>query len=862
MHSGYLATRNALLLDAGEMGAGMAHDHEEHNELTQLEAQKRYRQVSSVDYEIALKLDAESETYQGLAVIHFNYSPTEEQWLSIDFITLSLLEIELNGQKCLSYQKRPFFVEIPTKELIPGRNEIRFQYENSFDHGGSGFHRFVDPEDGSVYLHTDFEPFDAHRLFPCFDQPDIKAHYALSVEGPDSWVYLHNTAVMLQIQHDQNRYLIQFEPTPLFSTYLFSLVAGPYSSWHSTYRDIPLGVHCRKSLAQYVQSQDAENIFEITSESFAFLEEYFDYPYPYKKYDQVFVPEFNFGAMENVACVTFSERMIFRHEVTYNEKLNRANTITHEMVHMWFGDLVTMKWWDDLWLNESFADYLSYYTMSKGKLFPDALEHFYTRKEWAYWQDQLSTTHPIAAKAANTTEAFSNFDGISYAKGAAVLRQLQYRLGEERFRDAVRLYFKRFQNSNTTFSDFLGVFSEVSGEELRPWSEQWLTTTGVNRIDYEWQEQNLIVRQDQDVTREHRFAYMGFKRNQEAFQKIFEGDLLLTEREAFLSLPEADFLICNAYDYDYVKIRLRRQELEMLSQILSSLEESFHRRMVWGTMWQMVLDAELSPMIFMQTAAEQADLESNISILNSQIVTKMQQTMRHYLNSGKRSFWMSQLFLAAMTQLRDYDHTKEQQILWFRLLLTCADGDDDFDILDDVLSSRLKFPQLEMDQEKRWDIITRMVAFGYQRGIEYLGEEQKRDTSDLGQKRYMQAFISQPDETVKRKFWERVLAADASESTDFLRRAMEGFHWLHQDSLLVGYQEKFLDGLEGMYQKNNLHLFSAYSHLLFPFWEGSELFLQRIKSRLEDSALPPLVRKELLEHRDNLQRKIKVLTNQ
>ncbi|EMO77852.1 peptidase family M1 [Leptospira kirschneri str. 200801925] len=461
------------------------------NILTQTEAIERAEQIKQVSYEIHLDLKAGSSTYQGETKISFFYTGKGKGKLKIDFVTKKIEVFLLNGKDFSDYTKMDSFLDLPVNSLNVGKNEIKILYTNDYNHSGSGFHQFQDPSDGSEYLHTDFEPFEAHRMFPCFDQPDLKATYELSLIGPKDWKYVHNT-LPIKEKIQKERIEIHFQKTALFSTYLFALISGPYEVWEDHYKNIPLRILCRKSLSKYM---DAENIFAITKESFGFLESYFDLPYPYGKYDQIFVPEFNMGAMENVGAVTFSEHYIFRSPRIYSEYLGRANTIYHEMVHMWFGNLVTMKWWNDLWLNESFADYLSYYAMSQGKLFPDALEHFYVREEWAYREDQLSTTHPIAGSAENTLDAISNFDGISYSKGASVLRQLMYYIGEDSFRNAMRKYFQKFKNSNTIQNDFLDTMTESSGIDIRNWSKEWLDTTGVNTLLPIWKENRLFIRQ-------------------------------------------------------------------------------------------------------------------------------------------------------------------------------------------------------------------------------------------------------------------------------------------------------------------------------------------------------------------------------
>src|SRR5688572_17549589 len=373
---------------------------------------------------------------------------------------------------------------------LAAENEIVVTADHAYEHTGVGLHRFVDPVDGAVYLHTQFEPFDAHRVFPCFDQPDLKATFSFEVEAPAGWEVISNGAVSAR-PADGAAGRWQFATTEKMSTYITALVAGPYHFVHRTHfpggsgvspgeRSIGMGLYCRQSLAQYL---DADEIFDVTAAGFDFFEEAFGQPYAFGKYDQLFVPEFNFGAMENAGCVTFSERHIFRSKVTEAEREARADTILHEMAHMWFGDLVTMRWWDDLWLNESFATFASYLGLVEATRFRAAWTTFASAwKTWAYRQDQLPSTHPIVADAPDIETMKTNFDGITYAKGASVLRQLVAWVGQKEFLDGVRNYFARHAWGNTELPDFLGALEEASGRDLGSWASEWLSQAGVNTL--------------------------------------------------------------------------------------------------------------------------------------------------------------------------------------------------------------------------------------------------------------------------------------------------------------------------------------------------------------------------------------------
>ncbi|EPG66615.1 aminopeptidase N [Leptospira wolffii] len=834
------------------------------NILTQQEAMLRSAQISDVSYSLKLKLEKGSQEYEGETSVRFVYSGGKKGSVKVDFVSKKIEILWLNGKEEKDYEKKDSYLLIPGNSLNEGKNELKIRYLNRFDHSGSGFHKFVDPADQAEYMHTDFEPFEAHRLFPSFDQPDLKADYELEVTGPSEWTYVHNTVPASETKNADKK-TIRFHKTKKFSTYLFSLIVGSYSVWEDKAGDIPLRILCRKSLAKYM---DADNIFAITKEAFGFLQKYFDVPYPYGKYDQIFVPEFNMGAMENVGAVTFSESYIFRSPRIYSEYLNRANTIYHEMVHMWFGNLVTMKWWNDLWLNESFADYLSYYSMSKGKLFPDALEHFYVREEWAYREDQLSTTHPIAGKAENTLEAISNFDGISYSKGASVLRQLMYYVGEEKFRDAMRLYFKRYAEKNTVLGDFLSCMSETSGIDIRGWSKEWLETTGVNTLSPVSQNGRLFLSQSPSETnrllRTHALQAALFREESGKLKEVWRKRILVKGPETLLEEGDKqngnDLLLLNTEDYAYAKTYLGKNALPVLKRSLHTLEDRFARRIVWGSLWQMVRDAELSPREFLELALDQGLKEPDLSVRNSHILTKALTVIDHYIPEKEKRKWSDRLNAIAKEKSVKAENPEQEQILWFRILENTSKSPEQLSYLKELLDGKKSIPGISMDQERRWVILSRLSAYGDPESKTRIDGEEQKDGTDLGAKKAFLARVSFPDPENKKSSWERFLKPAEGESTDFLRYGMRGFQWDHQKELLLSFTDFYFESVIGVYEKRDPHFASAFGHLMFPSFEPDPKLLQRTQEFLDKHPnLPELLRKDLLQQRDDIARTLRVL---
>ena len=722
------------------------------NDLTKLQAEERKKQIQKVNYRIQLIIDKRSLDYKGRTTISFDFKKqNRSDKLIVDCIAKEIKYILLNGKKLNNYEKDEFWIYIPTKELKPCNNTIEISHINNYDNTGSGFHRFIDPEDNEVYIHTDFEPYDAHRLFPCFDQPDLKATYILTVTGPKEWKYIHNTKISNQ-HVEESLITINFEKTKRFSTYIFALVVGPHMVWEDNYKNIPLKLYCRKSLAKYL---DPENFFEITKESFNFLEEYFDIPYPYKKYDQIFVPEFNFGAMENVACVTFTEHYIFRSKKLYSQYLSRANTIFHEMVHMWFGNLVTMKWWNDLWLNESFADYLSYYAMSKGKLFPDAFEYQLSRKEWAYMEDQLSTTHPIVGSAEDTADAFANFDGISYSKGAAVLKQLTYFIGEENFRKGIQNYLKKFYGENTVLDDFLNCMSKSSGINIIEWSKKWLETTGVNTLKLCGENNKWNIKQtpseNNDQIRNHAIMYESYKIEGKKVVLNKKNKIIISEENTKFDFEEmGDFVLLNAQDHDYVKIHFRKNDLHFIYNYLNDINDRFTKRIIWGNLWQMVRDNVLSPLWYLKLVKKYSAEEKDPTVLQEQMLQKANGIRINYLIEKYKNEWSKKLYDLAYQNLRK-GQNDQFQIAWFNILLGCADTKSQLGELKSILNREINFKNLEIDQDKRWNIITKLCAYGDSDYEKLINKEKLKDPGDLGQKRAFMARVSIPEPQMKKK---------------------------------------------------------------------------------------------------------------
>ncbi|MFN2569128.1 MAG: aminopeptidase N, partial [Candidatus Dormibacteria bacterium] len=556
--------------------------------LTRAEAAQRAALLSHTSYDIALTLHDSPgrDTFESITTIEFDCArPGASTFLDLD--APSVDRIEINGE--------PVSVDafedhrIALNGLIGGRNTVRVVAACAYQHTGVGLHRVVDPVDERIYLFTHFEPFDAHKVFACFDQPDLKGPFSMHVTAPQAWKVISNGAVEREEAQPGSQRLTHFAPTPPISTYLAAVVAGPFHAVFADHGNIPLGLFCRESLASHL---DPEEIFEITRQGLDFFAEYFQIAYPFGKYDQLMVPEFNMGAMENPGCVTFNEAYVFRSKVTDASRSRRSNTILHEMAHMWFGDLVTMRWWDDLWLNESFATYMATLAVYEATRFRDSYVDFANAtKSWAARQDQLPSTHPIAADMVDTESVRLNFDGITYAKGASVLRQLVAWVGDDPFREGLRQYFRDFQWSNATLAEFLAALERSSGRELGSWSREWLETAGIATLRPESTAENgryteLAVIQsaspEHPTLRSHRLAlgFYSFNGGDELRRtRRLEIDVHGPRTEVVEAVGEAvpDLLLINDGDLAFAKVRLDPRSTATLVASMRKIDDPLSR---------------------------------------------------------------------------------------------------------------------------------------------------------------------------------------------------------------------------------------------------------------------------------------------
>jgi aminopeptidase N len=824
------------------------------NALRQAEAEARYAQITDVRYALELEVDATSLTYEGRVTVRFGHrEPDTGTWL--DFTGGDILSLEVNGVACSPERVTPHRLSLQGSLLGP-ENEVRIAYRNPYDRTGVGFHRFVDPEDGEVYLYTDFEPFNAHRLFPSFDQPDLKAVFDVTVTAPAAWEVIANGAEVGRDDAGGGRSRRTFGNLAPFSTYLFAILAGPYAGRHEE-GDIRLGLYCRRSLLPYL---DHEEIFEVTRQGFRFYEDTFGRPYPFGKYDQVFVPEYNSGAMENVGAVTYNESQVFRDPPTENQRLSRAEVILHELAHMWFGNLVTMKWWDGLWLNESFATYISFVAMDRATRFQACWQNFLGAiKAWAYREDQKPTTHPIAGTVADTDETFLNFDGITYGKGAAVLKQLHATLGDDAFVRGLQGYFARHAFGNTTIDDFLSALGEAAGRDLGPWSLAWLERSGVNVIRPVRSAGAIGLIQEPGsgdaILRPHRLTIGYYRRATDGVLRcVASEDVDLTgPTRALPSAPaDPDLIWPNLGDHGYARFFIDPPSLRCVEEHLTDVEDPLVRQGLWGTLWEMVRSAAISPPHYLRIGLRFLPKEPAEELLDGNL-GRMASALAFYVDPASQGEHGHAWVEVAVEEAKRAREGSDRALMWTRDAVGFVRSAADAHRLLSWLEGEGPLGQT-MDQGLRWRVLTRGAAFGLP-GIEaLLDAEAARDGSDRGVKARFAAGAALPDPKNKAALWSRFVSPGVEDSADLLKAAMGTFFWPHQAALLQPFAHAFFTDLPQVLAALDLEYASrGFARLLAPTPLADAHLVARAKAALGETS-QPVLRRLLLELADELER--------
>ncbi|WP_159149599.1 aminopeptidase N, partial [Dietzia lutea] len=731
--------------------------------LTRADAAARSELLSVESYDVEIDLTDGSGgpgtgTFRSRTVVRFSCArPGAETF--IDLRSAVIRSAVLNGRELFpTGEENRYDDEVGlTLPDLQESNELVVDADLAYTTTGEGLHRMVDPADGEVYLYSQFETADAKRVFACFDQTDLKASYTLTVTAPERWVVVANTLAE-ESPAEGGGVVHHFAPTEIMSTYLVALIAGPYHVVEDVYTDehgtIPLRLLCRASLAEYL---DADRLFAETKEGFGFYHREFGLPYAFGKYDQIFVPEFNAGAMENAGAVTFLEDYVFRSRVTGYRYERRNETILHEMAHMWFGDLVTMRWWDDLWLNESFATFASVLAQVDATQYTEAWTTFANvEKSWAYRQDQLPSTHPVAADMTDLETVEANFDGITYAKGASVLKQLVAYVGREPFLAGLRSYFAEHAFGNAEFDDLLSALEESSGRDLSGWADQWLRTTGINPISVDVSASGsgagariseLTVVQGPAAPgagelRTHRLGVGLYNRDDSgALVRTARAELDITgERTVVADLagqPVPDLVLPNDEDLTYCSVRLDERSLATVLDSLENIVDPLARTLCWSALWEMTREARLPARRFVEVVSRAVPRESQIGVVQ-RVLTQAQTALARYADPDWAAATGWATFSGAMlAAARSAEPGSDHQLAFLTALCVCPIGIDQQRVLGTLLDAGAEeagLPGLVVDTDLRWTVLTALVAAGVE-GTDRIDAELAADDTAGGARR-------------------------------------------------------------------------------------------------------------------------------
>lgn len=792
----------------------------------------------------------------------------------IDIAAETIRSATLNGRE-LDVSGYDESTGIPLRGLEK-RNVLVVDADCRYSNTGEGLHRFVDPVDNETYLYSQFETADAKRMFACFDQPDLKATFDVRVAAPTHWKVISNGATV-SVQDGVHT----FATTPRMSTYLVALIAGPYAEWKDAYADehgeIPLGIYCRASLAEYM---DAERLFTQTKQGFGFYHKNFGLPYAFGKYDQLFVPEFNAGAMENAGAVTFLEDYVFRSKVTRASYERRAETVLHEMAHMWFGDLVTMTWWDDLWLNESFATFASVLCQSEATEFTEAWTTFATvEKSWAYRQDQLPSTHPIAAEIPDLAAVEVNFDGITYAKGASVLKQLVAYVGLEHFLAGLRDYFRTHAYGNATFGDLIAALEKASGRDLSDWGQQWLKTTGLNTlrpdfdVDADGKFTRFVVRQSGAApgageTRVHRLAIGIYDDDGSGkLVRVHREELDVegpdTEVPALVGVSRGQLILVNDDDLTYCSLRLDERSLQTALERIADIAEPLPRSLVWSAAWEMTREAELRARDFVALVSGGIQAETEVGVAQ-RLLMQAQTALASYAEQGwAREHGWPQFADRLLELARAAPPGSDHQLAFVNTLCTAVLSTRHVVTLADLLDhdpAELGLAGLEIDTDLRWRIVTALAAAGEVDAdgpaTPFIDAEVQRDPTAAGKRHAAQAAAARPQLEVKEQAWTTVVEDDTLANIT-ARSMIAGIAPPGQHELLTPFTARYFAAIAGVWERRSSEVAQTVVIGLYPHWDISEAGVAAADEFLSDPRIPPALRRLVLEGQAGVKRSLR-----
>ncbi|MBV8193986.1 MAG: aminopeptidase N [Candidatus Dormibacteraeota bacterium] len=861
-----------------------------HDNLTAAEAATRAELLSSLAYTVTLTLsdDPDAEAFDSATEVTFD---CESDGAST-FINLSAASVEsvmLNGRELQKDEHGFDGHRLLLPSLRAGTNRLDVRASCRYHTDGVGLHRLADPVDGRVYVYTHFEPFDAHKVLACFDQPDLKATVQMNVNAPRAWRICGNARVTAA-ETSGERTTTRFNTTPPVPPYLIAVVAGPFHVIQSSHRNVPLGIWCRESLLEWVDDQ-VEDVLAITRQGLDFFEKYFGFPYPFDEYNQLFVPEFMMGAMENPGCVTFNEMYVFRGRATETQLARRAETILHEMAHVYgFGDVTTMRWWGDLWLNETFATYMANLAMARATRFTNAWVDFAnTVKSIAARQDQLETTHRIADDIPDTDSVRQNFDGITYHKGASVLRQLVAWVGDDAFMHGVQDYFRRYKWSNATLADFLDCLRRASGRDVSRFAHEWLQTTGMNTLRpvftvRDGRYASFSIEQTatpaHPTLRSHHIAIGLYQRDRNGALRRrdrIDADIsgAMTPISELVGQRVADLILVNEGDLTFAKLRFDECSVETLLESLSKLDDPLARALCWASLWDMTRDAEVPARRYVEIVARHLAAESEI-ILVERVLGQAYAAIDQFGDPDNRAVLRARLHHVTRAQLAIAAQGSDFQSAWFRYSGVTSDDPEDIDKLEALLEGRADIAGLTIDRELRWFLVGQLATTGRE-SVARINSEIEMDPTDIGHRRGAACLAARPSAQARKEAWTLLTEPGAVAPPDWreavgngislstMATMMLGFHIVSTPvagfmsrggdlELLRPYVDHYVEVLPTIWEDRSVEEAETFTELLFPRHFVDDDAVSRIERLIDSGTVPPMAVRLLREGRDGMLR--------
>ena len=835
--------------------------------LSRTEAKDRAEHLYVNSYAVTLDVTKGEETFFSKSEVSFTCNQPGYATF-IDAVGRSVISATLNG---VAVDVSGFDGESIFLTNLAADNLLVVELEAEYSKSGEGLQRSVDPADGEVYLYSQGETAYIRNMFACFDQPSLKATFTLTVTTPGHWEAVSNNPVESKVAKGD---LVEwkFKTTPRIPTYLDALIAGPYSSVHDLYKgekEIPLGIYCRKSMMQYL---DPEDIFLVTKQGFEYFEKVFGLAYPFEKYDQIAVVDFNFGAMENAGAVTFREEvLVFRSHMPDKAYLSRANVILHEMAHMWFGDMVTMSWWDDLWLNESFAEWASYLALTEATRFNGAWTEFNSaRKNGAYRQDQLSTTHPIIADMVDMEAVNANFDGITYAKGASVLHQLVAHVGRPQFIAGLQKYFAKHAWGNTTLNDLLVELESASGRKLDAWVNTWLQTAGVNTLRPRLEiagdtYSSVVISQEVPLVpagskelRPHRLAVGLYDISGDSLnrRKSVELDVVgaSTTVAELAGEKVADLLLINDRDLSYAKLRFDDRSIATLKKYLGRLNDPLARALSWAAIWDMHRDAQISSSDFIEIALSGLAGENDDAIVNI-VIGQLGTSVEGYASDANRNKYREKLAAGFWNLMQASAPASDLQLLYSRAFAANAHTPEQIKNVRGILNGEVK--GLKVDTDRRWDFLIALTERGAATQAE-LDAELASDNTTSGNLAYQSAKAATPNAEAKAYAFNTVMSQDAQTS---VRSALvAGFQRPIQRHLLEPFVDLYFEKLLSEWESKSYEGAAKFVIGMYPSWIITQVTLDKTNAWLNGVGkdAPAVLRKLVKESQDGVIRALKV----